>query len=80
MDAEQELEEEHQDKRRPKRKRKKLHLDPSAQLEEKHELESRLKGELFRYRAVEPNDFGLTAEEVSDHHINDLAVLHIAAL
>lgn len=53
---------------RRKRKRgkvSKMNFDPAAVAEEKHELESRLKGELFRYREVEPNDFGLTAKEVS---------------
>lgn len=64
MDAEAELEAEDYDKRRPRKKRKKSHLNPSAKLEEKHELEGRLKGEMFKYREVEPNDFGLTAEEV----------------
>ena len=49
---------------RRKRKRNKQNFDPAAAAVERHELESRLKGELFRYREVEPNDFGLSAEAV----------------
>ncbi len=50
--------------RRKRNKKNKLTFDPAAVALERQELESRLKGELFRYREVEPNDFGLNAEEV----------------
>lgn len=50
---------------RGRRKRKQQALDPADIAKEKEELASRLKGELFSYREVEPNDYGLTTEEVS---------------
>lgn len=65
FEGEAEAAEEQWDKRRPKRKRKKQTTDDGAKQElERQELEERLKGELFRYREVEPVDFGLTTEEV----------------
>lgn len=47
-----------------KGRRKRQVLDPSTITLQKEELSSRLKGELFSYRAVEPIDYGLTTEEV----------------
>ncbi len=64
MRGEKEEEEGHMSRRRRKKQHPNLTLDPQSELHEREELEGRLKGELFRYREVEPVDFGLTAEEV----------------
>ena len=62
MDADYNPEEEGEGRvRRKRRHSRALQLDPVL---ERQALESRLKGELFRYREVEPNDFGLSAAEV----------------
>lgn len=39
-------------------------VDPATIASQKEELANRLKGELFAYREVEPNDYGLSTEEV----------------
>ena len=51
---------------RERRRRKQCSLDPTAIALEKEELSSRLKGELFSYREVEANDYGLSTEEVGE--------------
>lgn len=57
-------------KKRRKRRRRQWMEDEEgedakdAELLEKYKHEGYLRGELFRYRQVEPNDFGLSVEEV----------------
>jgi len=74
MDADYAVKEEEEEttckKRRRKRRRGECVGDGSreeagdAELLNRYNQEGYLKGEMFRYRQVEPNDFGLSIDEV----------------